>query len=97
MIDNAAVRESQIRRLWELRANRDENEVREAIDCLKRSAALSKDDNNGIKNRNYGKDGDGNVGGRRREEISTSQGNNTHNLLKLSAETASVRCMLGEI
>ena len=52
---------------------------------------------NGTKNRNYGKDGDGNVGGRRREEISTSQGNNTHNLLKLSAETASVRCMLGEI
>ena len=54
-IDNATVREYQIRRLGELRANRDENEVREALDRLERSAALSEyddNDNNGINNSN---------------------------------------------
>ena len=45
-IDNAAVRESHIRRPGELRANRDKNEVREALDRLKRIAALSEDDDN---------------------------------------------------
>ena len=67
-IDNAAVRESQIRRLGGLRANRGENEVREALDCLKRSAALYEDDynnNNDINNSNNGKNGNGYVGGRR--------------------------------
>ena len=54
-IDNATVREYQIRRLGEIRSNRDENEVREALDCLKRGTNFSKDndnDNNGIINRN---------------------------------------------
>ena len=54
-IDNAAVRESQMQRLVELRSNRDENEVREALGHLERSVAISEDDNNddnGINNRN---------------------------------------------
>ena len=49
------MRESQIRRLGELRSNRDENEMREALNCLNRSTDLSKDDNNnddGIENSN---------------------------------------------
>ena len=65
-INNAAVRESQIQRLGELRANRDKNEVREALDRLKRSASLSKDDNNkdnGIKNSNNIKTGTATLGG----------------------------------
>ena len=68
-MDNAAVRESQIRRLGELRANMDKNEVREALDRLDMSAALSKDDdndNNSINISNNSKKGNGDVGGRRR-------------------------------
>ena len=94
------MREYQIRRLGEIRANRDKNEVREAIDRLERSAALSEEDdnnNNGVNNKNNSKDEDGKVGGRRREEISTSWGDHPQNLLRLSVETAAVRCILGEI
>ena len=86
-VNNAAVIESQIRKLGELRANRDENEVREAPDRLNRSAVLSKDDNNNdniITNSNNGKNSNGNVGGRRREEISTSRGDHPQNLLRMS-------------
>ena len=87
------MRESQIRRIWELRANRDKNKVREALHHLKRSATLSKDDendNNGINNSKNGKNSDGNVGGRRREDISTSWGDHPHNLLRLSVEAAAI-------
>ena len=82
-IDNAAVRESQTRRFGELKDNKDENKVREALNRLERSADLSKDDNNdnnGINNRKNGKNGDSNVGGRRREETSTSRGNHPLNI-----------------
>ena len=68
-IDNSTVRESQIPRLGALRANRGKNEVREAPNCLKKIAALYKDDdnnNNGINNCNKGKKGNGNAGGRKR-------------------------------
>ena len=68
-IDNAAVRESQIRRLGGLSSNRNKNEMRKALDLLKRSAALSKDDENddtGTNNSNNGKNGDVDIGGRRR-------------------------------
>ena len=58
-IDNAAVRESHIRRLGGLRAYRDKNKVREALGRLDRGAALFKDDNNS----NKGKNVDGDVGG----------------------------------
>ena len=54
-INNAVMRESQFRRLGELRDNRDKNKVREALNRLERSAAFSEDDvndNNGINNRN---------------------------------------------
>ena len=57
-INNAIMRESQFRRLGELRDNRDKNEVREALNLLERSAAFSEDDvndNNGINNRNNNK------------------------------------------
>ena len=57
-IDNTVVRESQIRRLGELRDNKNENEAREALNSLERSSALSKYDNtneNGINNSNNGK------------------------------------------
>ena len=57
-INNAAVRESQIQRLGEPRSNREESEVREALNRIKRSAALSKDyenNNNGINKSNNGK------------------------------------------
>ena len=103
MINSADVRDSKIRRLRELRDNRIKNEVREALDRLERIATLSEDDDNnnndinGINIRNNGKNGDGGVGGERREEISTSQGDHTHNLLRLFLEAASVRCMLVEI
>ena len=43
-IDNSAVRESHIQRIGDLRAKIEKNEAREALDCLKRSAALYKDD-----------------------------------------------------
>ena len=57
-IDDVAVREFQIRRPGELRSNRDENKVRDSLDCLERISDLSKDDdndNNSIINRNNGK------------------------------------------
>ena len=60
------MREYQIRRLGELRSNRDENEVREALNRLVRSAALSKDDandDNGINNRKNGKIATATLGG----------------------------------
>ena len=63
------MRESHTQRLGDLRANRDEKEVREALNLLERSAALSKDDENddtGTNNSNNGKNGDVNIGGRRR-------------------------------
>ena len=72
-IDNVTVRESQIHRLGELRANRDKNEVREALNHLKRSSALYKYDYNNGNVINNSRNGDGNVGGRRREDISTSR------------------------
>ena len=95
-INNAAVRESQIRRLGGLRANRGENEVREALECLKRSAALYEDDynnnnNNEINNSNNGKNGNGYVGGRRREEIKTIWVYHLHYLLRLSVEATGCR------
>ena len=68
-IDNTAMRESHTQRLGDLRANRDEKEVREALNLLERSAALSKDDENddtGTNNSNNGKNGDVDIGGRRR-------------------------------
>ena len=40
---------------------------------------------------------DGNVGGRRREDISTSRGDHSHNLLRLSVEAVAFRCTMGEI
>ena len=99
-IDNAAVRESQTRRLGEIKANRDENEVREFLDCLEMSATLSEynnNDNNRINSSNNRNNGDINIGGRMREEISTSRGDYPHNLLRLSVEAAAVRCTFGEI
>ena len=57
-INNAAVREYQIWKLGKLRSNRDDNEVREALNRLDRSATLSEDDDNddnGINNRKNGK------------------------------------------
>ena len=45
-INNVFMREYYIRRLGEIRANSDENEVRESLDHLERSSALSKDDSN---------------------------------------------------
>ena len=93
------MRESYIRRFGEIRSNRDKNEVREALDRLKRSAALYEYDNNndnGINNSKNGKNGNDNVGGRRREDICTIRGNHPHNLLRLFVEAAAVRCMLGE-
>ena len=92
-INNVFMREYYIRRLGEIRANRYENKLREALDSLKRSASLSKDDDNddnGINNSNNGKNGDGDVGGRRREDISTSWGDHPHNLLRLSVEAAAI-------
>ena len=74
--------------------------MREALNSLERSSALSKDeenDNNSINNSNNGKNGEGNVGGKRREEISTSWDDHPHNLLRLSVETAAIQCTLGEI
>ena len=74
--------------------------MREALDRLERIAAISEDDNkddNGINNSNNGKNGDVNIGGRRREDISTSQGNHPQNLLSLSVEAEVVRCTLGDI
>ena len=54
------MRESQIQRLGEIRANRDDNEAREVLNFLNRSAKLSKDynsDDNGINNSNDDKNG----------------------------------------
>ena len=68
--------------------------MRDALDCIERSANLSKDDdnnNNCINNINNGNNGNGGVGGSRREEISTSQGNHPQNLLRLSVEAVAVR------
>ena len=99
-IDNATVREYHIRRLGEIRSNRDENEVRETLDRLERSAALSEDDendDNGINNSNSSKNSDGDVGKSRREDISTRRGDTSQNLLRLSVEAALARCTLGEI
>jgi methylmalonyl-CoA mutase len=42
-VDNSAVREAQIRRLEELRANRDERAVQEALDALTRCAETGED------------------------------------------------------
>ena len=44
----------------------DKNEVRKSLDCLKRSAALSKDDNNDDNVIKKSNNGDGDVGERRR-------------------------------
>ena len=99
-IDNAAVRESHIRRLGELSDNRGENELGEALNRIERSAALYEDNNNNtniINNSNNGKNYEGDVGGRRREEIITSRGDHTQNLLRLSVEAEDVQCKLGEI
>ena len=99
-IDNDAVRESQICRLGEPRANRDKNKVREALNCLERSASLSEDDendDNGINNSNSSKNSDGDVGKSRREDISTRRGDTSQNLLRLSVEAALAQCTLGEI
>ena len=71
--------------------------MRDAFNCLERSATISKDDNNSIKNSNNGKNGNGDFGGRRREEISTSQGDHPQNILRLSVEAAADRCTLGDI
>ena len=60
------MREYQIRRLGDLRANRDENEVREALDRLERSASLFENDNNnenGTNNINNGKKAMATLGG----------------------------------
>ena len=65
--------------------------MREALDRLERSAVLSEDDNNnhnGINNSNINKNCDGDVGGRRRREISTSWSDHPQNLLRLSVESA---------
>ena len=69
--------------------------MREALNRLNRSAALSKyddkdNDDNSINNSNNGKNGDGDVGGRTREEIGTSRSNHPQNLLRLSVEAAAV-------
>ena len=64
------MRDFQTRRLGELRANRDENAVRGALNRIERSAALSEDDENNantINNSNNCKNEDGNVRGRRIE------------------------------
>ena len=74
--------------------------MREALDRLKRSDAPSEDDDNndnGINNSNNRKNGDGNVWGRRREEISISRGDYPQNLLRLSVEESAVQCTLGEM
>ena len=58
--------ESRIRSLGELRSNRDENEVREALDCLERISDLSKDDDNNdnvVNNSNNGKMATATLGG----------------------------------
>ena len=69
--------------------------MREALNRLNRSAALSKyddkdNDDNSINNSNNGKNSDSNFGGGRRKEISTSQGDHPQNLLRLSVEAAAV-------
>ena len=51
-IDNADVRESHIQRIGELRANRYENKVREALNRLNRITAFSEYDNNNNNNNN---------------------------------------------
>ena len=99
-IDSAAVRESCIWRIEALRSNRGKNEVREALDCLERSATLSEgygNNDNGINNINNGKNCDRDIGGKRTDEISTSWGNYPQNLQRMSVEAAAVRCTLGEI
>ena len=76
-----------------IRANRDYNEVREAFNHHERNSNHSEDEdnnNNGINNSNNGNNGDRNVGGRRREEISTIQGDHPQNQLRLSMEVAAV-------
>ena len=76
-INNTSVMESHIRRLGVLRSNRDKNEVRDDLDHIERSAAISKYDNNEenvINNSNNKISGNVNVGGKRREEISTIRG-----------------------
>ena len=73
------MRENQFRGILGLRSNRDKNKVRESLNFLKRSSVLSKDDDNDDNSINNSKNGDGDVGGRRRDEISTSQVNHVHN------------------
>ena len=60
------MRESQIRRLGEISFNREKNYLREALDRLERSAALSEDDDkniNGTNNRNNEKTATATLGG----------------------------------
>ena len=69
-IDESDVRESQIRRLGKLRAYMDKDKVREALNCLEISVSLFEDDykdDNGMNNSNNGKNGNRDVGVRRRE------------------------------